>query len=129
MIRLYIFIALLVIYSPYSYAFYISESNAFSQEARGLLLLGSGQINSEATHLLSTRLMYDLDANNWHIEYQQLWQQTFAATDTYQTKADRFNISYSNDAVYLKAGRQAISLTTTFFFSPNDFFLPLQYKV
>lgn len=124
MIRLYIFIALLVTYTPNSYAFYISESNTFGQEARGLLLLGSGQINSDTTHFLSNRLMYNLDANNWHVEYQQLWQQTLSITDTYQTKADRFNVSYSNDTVYLKAGRQAISLTTTFFFSPNDFFSP-----
>jgi len=124
MFRISIFIALLITHIPTSYAFYVSENDMLSQEARGLLLLGSGQVSNDTTHLVSTRFMYDLDVNHWHIEYQQLWQQTFATNDTYQTKADRLNISYSNDTVYLKAGRQAISLTTTFFFSPNDFFAP-----
>jgi len=128
MFRFYIFILLFLTYIPNSYAFYISENNTVSQEARGLLLLGSGQIDNDTSHLLSTRLMYDLDANNWHVEYQQLWQQTFATVDAYQTKADRLNVSYSNDTIYLKAGRQAISLTTTFFFSPNDFFSPFTVK-
>ncbi|MCF6208122.1 MAG: hypothetical protein L3J61_01880, partial [Ghiorsea sp.] len=124
MFRIFIFIALLITHIPASYAFYVSENDILSQEARGLLLLGSGLADSDTSHFLSTRLMYDINANNWHVEYQQIWQQTFANIDTYQTKADRLNISYGNDTVYLKAGRQAISLATTFFFSPNDFFSP-----
>ncbi|WP_038248810.1 hypothetical protein [Ghiorsea bivora] len=125
MFRISILIALIITHISASYAFYVSENDMLSQEARGLLLLGSGVIDSDTSHFLSTRLMYDINADNWHVEYQQIWQQTFFANiDTYQTKADRLNISYSNDNVYLKAGRQAISLTTTFFFSPNDFFAP-----
>lgn len=124
MMRSCIFIALLMAYIPNSYAFYVSEHEHLSQEARGLLLLGSGEVNHQATQFASTRLMYDMDTSNWHVEYQQLWQQTYAATHTYQTQADRLNISYSNDTMYIKAGRQAINLSTTFFFSPNDFFAP-----
>ena len=124
MFRFPILIALIIAHIPASYAFYVSENNILNQEARGLLLLGSGTVDSDTSHFLSTRLMYDINANNWHVEYQQIWQQTFANIDTYQTKADRLNISYGNDTVYLKAGRQAISLATTLFFSPNDFFAP-----
>ncbi len=124
MFRFFILIFLLIAHTPASYAFYVSESSIFNQEARGLLLVGSGLVDSDTSDFLSTRLMYDINANNWHVEYQQIWQQTFASIDTYQTKADRLNISYSNDSVYLKAGRQAINLATTFFFSPNDFFAP-----
>jgi len=124
MFRISIFIALLITHIPVSYAFYVSENEILSQEASGLLLLGSGLIDSDTSHFLSTRLMYDINANTWHLEYQQIWQQTLATTNTYQTQADRLNISYANDTVYFKAGRQAINLATTFFFSPNDFFAP-----
>ncbi|MBL4607149.1 MAG: hypothetical protein JKY01_04895 [Pseudomonadales bacterium] len=37
---------------------------------------------------------------------------------------DRFNINYSNDGLQITLGRQAINLSSTFYFSPNDFFAP-----
>ncbi|MDQ7058516.1 MAG: hypothetical protein Q9N62_08770 [Ghiorsea sp.] len=108
-----------------AYAFYASESDDLSQQALGLFLTGVGSIDAVNTNFLSTRLMYDVDFNNWHLEYQQIWQQTHSKNNnTDQTQADRLNISFNNEQFYLKVGRQAVSLATTFYFSPNDFFAP-----
>lgn len=37
---------------------------------------------------------------------------------------DRLNIAWSSDKIDARFGRQPVNLSTTFFFSPNDFFAP-----
>lgn len=37
---------------------------------------------------------------------------------------DRLNIQYQSDELRFKLGRQPINLATTFYFTPNDFFVP-----
>lgn len=123
------FLSLFLIFwvSP-AFAFYNHESANINQEARGLLYAGSGYVDNKTAAEISARLMYNVDVNNWHMQYHQVWQERFATENSYQTQADRLNLSFSNESIYLKLGRQPINLATTFYFSPNDFFAPFSVQ-
>jgi len=107
-----------------AHAFYMHENNALYTEARGLITAAGSTLDGQRVDTVSARLMLDADMPAWHFEYHQIWQQSLHAIQQYRTEADRLNITYSNETTQIKLGRQAISLTTTFFFSPNDFFAP-----
>lgn len=113
---------LLICWVSPAFAFYNHVSDSINQEARGLLYAGSGYIDNKTAAEVSARLMYNADFNNYHMEYHQVWQKRFATENVYQTQADRLNLSFSNESIYIKIGRQPINLATTFYFSPNDFF-------
>lgn len=121
-------IFLISIWGSNAQAFYTHESDQLSQEIRGILYGSSGFVDSKLASEISARLMYNIDLSNWHMEYHQVWQERLATTNQYQTQADRFNVSFSNESFYLKLGRQAINLATTFYFSPNDFFAPFSVQ-
>ena len=89
-----------------------------------MLYGATGNIDSTSVSNGSLRLMYDASVDNIHFEFHHLWstsnqQQVSDVSDT-----DRFNLSYANDSLMIKAGRQPINLSHSFFFTPNDFFNP-----
>ncbi|MDX8383014.1 MAG: hypothetical protein R8M45_02960 [Ghiorsea sp.] len=105
---------------PKAHAFYANDDVSML----GALYIDAGQLENEPLMLLSSRLMLDYASHQLHSELHLVAQQATSAAYKKNTQFDRLNLSYSNDILRIKVGRQPINLATTFFFSPNDFFAP-----
>ncbi|MFC1748780.1 hypothetical protein ACFL2V_08220 [Pseudomonadota bacterium] len=58
------------------------------------------------------------------VERSALFEASFSDNDHVRLAVDRIALRWSKDNLEFTAGRQAINLATTFYFTPNDFFAP-----
>jgi hypothetical protein len=63
------------------------------------------------------------------VERSNVLEWSFSDDDYVHLAIDQLNISCSYNRLDLIAGRQAINLATTFYFTPNDFFAPFSAQV
>ncbi|MFC1494148.1 hypothetical protein ACFL6W_02610 [Thermodesulfobacteriota bacterium] len=100
----------------------------------GLLrLIGEAQITSDIffeMNLYQAYVPFEFTSNqpelglSLDVERSAALEWSLSNSNYAHLAMDRLNLRWSNRHLDITAGRQAINLATTFFFSPNDFFAP-----
>lgn len=111
--------------------FYYSKRNVSGASGSGRLMLDAAIGNSLSfeMHLEQSYIPTDLQTGGStltsvrDVERSSLLDWAFDNRQAH-LRMDRLNIQYQSGKLNLKVGRQPISLASTFYFTPNDFFAP-----